>query len=229
MKIIDPFIEVENYDGIKIMKNIEMACRNCYRSEGNITEDSYKTLLKNCISRGHESILEHEKITIRMTVDIGVYKDLTRHRVGTAFSIESTRYCNYSKDKFGNEIKFIKPVNIEEGSAEYAFWKNCMEDIEKFYLDMNRIGCTPDQLRMILPHSTAAQVVMTCNIREWRHILSLRCSKMAHPSIQQVLIPLLLKFKQDMPELFSDIPYNEEFPADKYAELKDLNIMNGVN
>ena len=229
MKIIDPYIEVENYDGIKIMKNIEMACRNCYRSENNISQYSYKTLLTNCINRGHESILEHEKITIRMTVDIGVYKDLTRHRVGTAFSIESTRYCNYSKDKFGNEIKFIKPCNINGDTELYSNWIGAMDFIEKEYKAMASNGATPDQLRLILPHSTAAQVVMTCNIREWRHILSLRCSKMTHPSIQQVLIPLLLKFKQDMPELFSDIPYNEEFPVDKYAELKDLNILNGVN
>ena len=62
MKIIDPIIEVENYSGTKIMKNIERACRTCYRSEGNITEESYKKLLSNCINRGHESVLEHEKI-----------------------------------------------------------------------------------------------------------------------------------------------------------------------
>ena len=88
MKIIKPWIEVENFDGTKIMKNLERACRTCYRSEGSITEDSYKRLLTNCINRGHESILEHEKITIRMCVDVGVYKDLTRHRFGS-FSIES--------------------------------------------------------------------------------------------------------------------------------------------
>ena len=103
MKIIEPWIQVENFDGKQIMKNLEKACRTCYRSEGLITEDSYSKLLKNCINRGHESILEHEKITIRMCVDIGVYKDLTRHR-HASFSIESTRYCNYGKDKFDYEI-----------------------------------------------------------------------------------------------------------------------------
>ena len=87
MEIIEPKVEVENYDGIKIMKNIERACRTCYRSEGMITEDSYKKLLNNCINRGHESVLEHEKITVRFTCSINSYKDLTRHRAGTAFSI----------------------------------------------------------------------------------------------------------------------------------------------
>ena len=222
MLLVKPEIQVENYDGIKIMKNIEKACRTCYRSEGLITEDSYKKLLKNCINRGHESILEHEKITIRMRCDIGVYKDLTRHRFGS-FSIESTRYCNYGKDKFDRELKVIKPCNIDEDSNLYAFWKNTMERIEMNYLHMTDNGATPDQMRMILPHSTAAEVTMTANIREWRHILELRCSKAAHPAIRQLLIPLLLKFKEDMPELFDAIDYDIDFPKEKYAKLSIIN------
>ena len=222
MLLVEPEIQVENYDGIRIMKNIERACRTCYRSEGLITEDSYKKLLKNCINRGHESILEHEKITIRMRCDIGVYKDLTRHRFGS-FSIESTRYCNYGKDKFDRELKVIKPCNIDEDSNLYAFWKNTMERIEMNYLHMTDNGATPDQMRMILPHSTAAEVIMTANIREWRHILELRCSKAAHPAIRQLLIPLLLKFKEDMPELFDAIDYDIDFPKEKYAKLSIIN------
>ena len=233
MKIIKPLIEVEDYDGIKIMKNIERACRTCYRSEGMITDDSYKRLLTNCLNRGHESVLEHEKITVRMTCDIGVYKDLTRHRFGS-FSIESTRYCNYGKDKFDNEIKFIKPVFYKESWTDRNYegsgmdideekskiWYDTMENIEDSYMDMAKLGCTPDEMRMILPHSTAAEVTMTANIREWRHILDLRTKKMTHPAIRQILIPLLLKFKKDMPELFSDIEYDTEFPKEKYAKLE---------
>ena len=212
MKIIDPLIMVENYNPQKILKNLERACRTCYRSENLITEARYKTWLKNSITRGHESISEHEKITNRMIWAIGVYKDLTRHRFDS-FSIESTRYCNYGKDKFDNEIKFIKPVfytktwidrqyegsarSIEENKSE--IWYHTMEDIEKRYMDMTKIGCTPDEMRMILPHSTAAEVTMTANIREWKHILDLRTKQMAHPAIRQILIPLLFKFKQDMP------------------------------
>ena len=222
MLLVEPEIQVENYDGIRIMKNIERACRTCYRSEGLITEDSYKKLLKNCINRGHESILEHEKITIRMRCDIGVYKDLTRHRFGS-FSIESTRYCNYSKDKYDNQIKFIEPCNIEKSTTEYAQWFNLMNIIEKTYNEMSRLECKPDQLRMILPHSTAAEVTMTANIREWRHILELRCSKAAHPAIRQLLIPLLLKFKEDIPELFDAIDYDIDFPKEKYAKLSIIN------
>ena len=234
MQIIKPQIIVENYDAKKVMKNIELACRTCYRSENLITEDSYKKLLRNCINRGHESVLEHEKVTVRMVCDIGVYKDLTRHRFAS-FSIESTRYCNYSKDKWSNEIRFIEPVFYDkkwveteyEGASfdndEYrsAIWFRTMDSIEEMYNQMASIeGTTPDMLRMLLPHSTAAEVTMTANIREWKHILDLRTKKMTHPAIRQLLIPLLLKFKEDMPEIFDTIEYDTEFPKEKYAELK---------
>lgn len=221
MKIIEPIVEVEKVDYNKIMKNLERACRTCYRSEDKITEESYKTLLKNCINRGHESILEHEKITIRMICDIGVYKDLTRHR-HASFSIESTRYCNYGKDKFENQIKFIEPVNIEKNTELYEEWKTSCEEIEKHYIKMVELGATPDQMRMILPHSTAALVTMTANIREWKHIFSLRCTKHAHPAVEQVMIPLLLHFKQNMPEIFESIEYDEEFAKNRYAKIVEM-------
>ena len=219
MKLVDPAIYVEDDDGVKIMKTIERACRMCYRSEGSITDDSYKKLLKNCINRGHESVLEHEKVSVRIRGDIGTYKDLTRHRIAS-FSVESTRYCNYGKDKFDNEIKIIKPCHIDEGTELYDMWKETLEKMEEGYLAMSNAGALPDQLRMLLPHSTAAEYSMTANIREWKHILTLRCSKHTHPSIRQVLIPLLLKFKEDMPEIFADVPYDEDFPKEKYAEIK---------
>lgn len=221
MQIVDPYIQVEKIDGKKIMRNIERACRTCYRSEGKITEESYKTLLKNCITRGHESVLEHEKITVRMYCDLGVYKDLTRHRIAS-FSIESTRYCNYGKDKFDNELKVIKPCNIEEGTKLYENWKKACEAIEKNYMEMSKEGALPDQLRMILPHSIGAEVTMTANIREWKHILALRASKHTHPSIRQLLIPLLLHFKEIMPEIFEAVEYDTEFPEGKYAKLTEI-------
>lgn len=219
MLIVKPKIEVEKFDGIQIMKNIERACRTCYRSEGNITEDSYKNLLRNCINRGHESVLEHEKITVRMLCSINTYKDLTRHRAGASFSIESTRYCNYFKDKFDNNIKFIDPVYITDEN-NYACWRECMKSIETFYMLVANNKGTPDQCRTMLPHSVAAEVTMTCNIREWKHVLDLRTKKTVHPEIRQLLIPLLLEFKRTMPEMFEGIEYDNEFPEEWYAELK---------
>lgn len=217
MNLVEPWIKVEPFDGTKIMKRIERACRTCYRSEGNITEDSYKKLLKNCLTRGHESVLEHEKVTVRIYNDIGSYKDLTRHRFAS-FSVESTRYCSYDKDKYGNQISVINPVYIEDKEI-YETWKKTIEDMEKGYMKMKELGATTDMCRNLLPHSTAAEYTMTANIREWKHILTLRANNHVHPAIRQVTIPLLKYFKEQMPDIFDDVEYDEEFNPDWYAKL----------
>ena len=217
MRLVEPWIRVENFDGVKIMKRIERACRTCYRSEDKISEESYKNLLTNCLNRGHESVLEHEKITVRIYSDIGTYKDLTRHRFAS-FSVESTRYCSYNKDKYGNEIAVVNPVYIEDKEV-FETWKKAIEDMEKAYMKMKELGASTDMCREILPHSTAAEYTMTANIREWKHILELRTTNHVHPAIRQVLIPLLLLFKEQMPEIFGDIEYDTEFNPKYYAKL----------
>lgn len=231
-----PQVFIEPYEPLKIMRNIERAMRTCYRSEGTTTEDSYKRLLSMAIASGHESVMEHEKITVKLRCSVGTYKDLTRHRVGTAWSIESTRWCNYSKGKFDNQLRFILPTNYEvswieanyEGRAmtkaeeKSMIWYTAMENIEESYMRGADAGMKPDELRLILPHSTAADVIMTCNIREWRHILKLRTQKNVHPEIRQLLIPLLLKFQYTMPELFNDIDYDKEFSTNLYADVDIL-------
>ena len=217
MRLVEPWIKVENFDGVKIMKRIERACRTCYRSEDKISDESYKNLLTNCLNRGHESVLEHEKITVRIYSDIGTYKDLTRHRFAS-FSVESTRYCSYNKDKYGNEIAVVNPVYIEDKEV-FENWKKAIEDMEKAYMKMKELGASTDMCIEILPHSTAAEYTMTANIREWKHILELRTTNHVHPAIRQVLIPLLLLFKEQMPEIFGDIEYDKEFNPKYYAKL----------
>ena len=217
MRLVEPWIKVENFDGVKIMKRIERACRTCYRSEDKISEESYKNLLTNCLNRGHESVVEHEKITVRIYSDIGTYKDLTRHRFAS-FSVESTRYCSYNKDKYGNEIAVVNPVYMEDKEV-FETWKKAIEDMEKAYMKMKELGASTDMCREVLPHSTAAEYTMTANIREWKHILELRTTNHVHPAIRQVLIPLLLLFKEQMPEIFGDIEYDKEFNPKYYAKL----------
>jgi len=217
VKIIEPKVEVEKFNGIDIMKKLERACRTCYRSEDIIGDETYKILLKNCINRGHESVLEHEKISIRLITEIGAYKDFTRHRL-SSFSIESTRFCSYDKNKFNNEIKVINPKYIIDPMI-YDIWLKSCKTMEENYMLMKKLGANNDMCREILNHSVAAEVVMTCNIREWRHILSLRCSKMVHPSLKVIFIPLLLLFKKEMPELFDDIDYDKDFNKDFYAKI----------
>jgi thymidylate synthase (FAD) len=215
VNIIEPSIKILTpIDGDMILKHIEECGRTCYQSYGNKTEDttSAKQMIGMLIKSGHESVLEHFSISVKMKVDVGCYKDLTRHRAGTAFSIESTRFCNYSKDKFDNQITFIKPCNIEYGTDEYNLWEQCMRVIEVYYNNMAQLKCKPDQLRMILPHSTAAEVSMTANLRAWRHIFKMRCAKAAHPSVRQIMLMTLDKFHSNIPVIFDDV--YEQFKED---------------
>ena len=211
MILLDPKIEVENFDGKKIMKNIERACRTCYRSEGNITEDSYKNLLKNCINRGHESVLEHEKVTVRLLTDISFYKDVTRHRL-SSFSIESTRYCNYSKDKFGNELTFIIPCwldyeeqqftdkddsSIRTDLSEHEYFIDLLLEAENTYNYLVQYcGCKPQQARAVLPNSLKTDLVMTGFTSDWKHFFELRDAASAHLQAQELAHPLHKAFIQ---------------------------------
>lgn len=149
----------------------------------------------------------HNYLTTHTVCDLGAYKDITRHRLAS-FSIESTRYCNYSKGKFGSELTMIEPCNIEKPSEMYDEWLRCMESIEKSYMKMAELGGKGDQLRMLLPHSTKADMIMSANIVEWRHVFSLRCHSAAHPSVQLVMKKMLSKFYEIYPDFFEDL-YNK--------------------
>lgn len=213
VKIVEPHVEIITpLDGEAILKHLELCARNCYKSEDKITPDSARTMIKKLLELGHEAMIEHYNLTVKLTCDIGVYKDLTRHRL-VSFAIESTRYCNYSKGKFGNELSVIKPCHIKENTPEYDLWLSTMQTIEKNYNQMAALGCRPDQLRMLLPHSTKADVIMTANLREWRHIFKLRCAPAAHPSVQEVMDMLLVKLRNEIPVIFDDINYNKENSA----------------
>ena len=210
VKIVEPHVEIITpLNGDAILKHLELCARNCYKSEDKITPDSARTMIKKLLELGHEAMIEHYNLTVKLTCDIGVYKDLTRHRL-VSFAIESTRYCNYSKGKFGNELSVMKPCHIKENTPEYDLWLNTMQIIEKNYNQMAALGCRPDQLRMLLPHSTKADVIMTANLREWRHIFKLRCAPAAHPTVQEVMDMLLAKLKNEIPVIFDDINYNKE-------------------
>ncbi len=210
VNIVAPHVEIMTpLDGEAILKHLELCARNCYKSEDKITPDSARTMVKKLLELGHEAMIEHYSLTAKLTCDIGVYKDLTRHRLAS-FAIESTRYCNYSKGKFGNELSVIKPCHIKENTSEYDLWLKTMQTIEQNYNQMAALGCRPDQLRMLLPHSTKADVIMTANLREWRHIFKLRCAPAAHPTVQEVMDMLLEKLKAEIPVVFDDINYDKK-------------------
>lgn len=188
----------------EILMNIEKFGRVCYKSESNITKDSAEPFITKIIESGHESVIEHEKISVKIICDRGVSHEIVRHRIAS-YSQESTRYCNYTKDKFGNELTFIKPIFWSEDSQQYNIWCDSMKNIENTYMQLINLGVPPEQARTVLPNSLKTEIIVTMNLREWRHFFKLRTSKRAHPQMREISIPLLQEFKTLLPCVFNDI------------------------
>lgn len=208
MKIIEPYVQLINapdYD--TVLNTIETAGRVCYKSEDKITDDSAEKFIDGIIKRGHEAVLEHAVITARFVCDRGVSHEIVRHRMAS-YCQESTRYCNYSKDKFGREITFIKPSFFDLDNPNYNEWEIACSVAEYEYLKMLDNGATPQEARTVLPNSLKTEVIMTANIREWRHFMRLRCSEKAHPQMREVAMELLVELVVKYPIFFKDI-YDE--------------------
>ena len=201
--------------GIEELKHIEKIGRVCYKSEGNITEDgeSAKKFVKMLINRDHTAMIEHSSLSIKFIVDRGVSHELVRHRIAS-FAQESTRYVNYSLDKFGNEINVIdirngiildnKMKNMDANTIEVIIneWLLAMEDAEKHYMKMIELGATPQIARSVLPNSTKTEITITANYREWRNFFKLRIPNTAHPQMREITIPLLKELKNKLPIIF---------------------------
>ncbi|MBD5398388.1 FAD-dependent thymidylate synthase [bacterium] len=208
VKIVKPRYEILTpINGEEILKLIELAGRTCYKSNDLITPDSAKGFVERIAKRGHESVIEHYNITVRFICNRGFTHELVRHRLA-AYSQESTRYCNYTKDKFGSEITVIKPFEIEENTKEFDLWKSAMENAEKSYMAMMENGSKPENARGVLPIDIKTEIVITTNLREWKHIFELRTSKAAHPSMRELMIPLLKEFQSKIPVIFDNIEPN---------------------
>ena len=204
MRIIEPSFEIMPVNGEEILKNIERAGRTCYKSEDKITADSARKFVAGIVKSGHESVIEHEKITVRIICDRGVTHEIVRHRIAS-YSQESTRYCNYSNDKFGNELTFIRPFYWNDEPEKMEAWLCHMKLTEETYMQLIKLGASPQEARAILPNSLKTEIVVTMNIREWRHFFKVRCSPAAHPQMREVAIPILKKFQEIIPVVFDDI------------------------
>lgn len=205
MKIIPPSFELMDCpDGMALLKKIELAGRVCYKSETKITSDSAIGFIQRILDNGHESVLEHEKLTVRIICDRGVSHELVRHRIAS-YSQESTRYCNYSLDKHQNELTFIRPFFWNDDSEKFHIWEDAMQIAEQSYLALIAKGASPQEARSVLPNSLKTEIVVTMNIREWRHFFRLRTSTAAHPQMQEIAVPMLEQFKKVIPILFDDI------------------------
>lgn len=211
MLSIQPSVEIISMnDYNQIIKKLEKIGRVCYKSEDRIHEDSAERFLQGILKRGHESVIEHESVTLRITCDRGVTHEIVRHRLAS-YSQESTRYCNYAKDKFGNQISVIDiatgfsyDLDKEEDLKKYNIWKDAMEYAEKAYFAMLDAGATAQEARAVLPNSLKTEIVMTMNLREWRHFLKLRTENAAHPQMRQVANEILAVMREKLPIFFSD-------------------------
>ena len=204
----------------KLGRFLESCGRVCYKSENKITEDSHKKFLKTIIKSGHESILEHANISAKIVTNRGVTHELVRHRIGVAYSQESTRYCNYSGDRFGNELSFVVPVWVTDENLEkynnntfvhdymmdpVYIWKSQMQSAEHMYQYLLKLGWTPEKAREILPNSLATTIMTTFNLRAWRHVLKQRLDKKCHPQMRFMMFQLAENLNKYLPLFFSDI------------------------
>lgn len=216
MNIINASYKIEKLPSREDIQLIEAAGRVCYKSEEKITNTSFIDFLERIVRKGHESVLEHSMLTVRFICDRGVSHELVRHRLAS-FSQESTRYCNY-----GGDVTFILPLYLQHGSHlvekadmseedtceywAYTDWYDAMAYAERAYTNMLKRGKrSAQEARAVLPNSTKTEVVMTANLREWRHILKLRTSKAAHPQMRELMCPLLKELKASIPVIFDDI------------------------
>lgn len=195
--IIDPI------DKDYIYRKLELIGRVCYKSEDKITEGSAEQFLRRIIKSGHESVLEHQSISVKFIVSRSIANQIVRHRVAS-YSQESTRYCDYNSGRLGGEITVIRPMDIKPDTLEFDIWEQAAMDAEKAYQNLRYIDIPPEDAREVLPHCLKTELVMTANIREWRHFFRMRCAPAAHKQTRQVAKELLKMFYEKLPVLFED-------------------------
>ncbi len=215
VRVVLPAVELlEELDGERILKKIELCGRTAYKSEDKITADSAKEFVAKIIKLGHESVIEHQAITVKVACDRGITHEIVRHRIAS-YTQESTRYCNYGKEKFGGKVWVIKPCFLDLGSKRYELWLNMMDNAAGNYLRLLREGWAPQEARVVLPHSVKAEICMTMNLREWRHFFKLRCSPAAHPQMREIALMLLKLLHSRVPVVFDDLAelYRQEMKS----------------
>lgn len=204
----------------EMVKHVERCGRTCYKTEARLGINT-REFVRNIIDRGHESVIEHVCFSVLFTVDRGITHELVRHRLAS-YSQESTRYCNYASGKFDSQISFISidkgmdldfnmdAITPEEATTILQEWVQAMKHAEEHYMKLIKLGASPQIARSVLPQSTKADIMVTANIREWRHILRLRTSRAAHPQMREIMIPLFIELRQLCPVFFEDITPDHE-------------------
>ncbi len=206
MKIISQSFELCDpaLDGQEILKHIERCGRVCYKSEEMAAPGTSEDFVRRIIRRGHESVLEHVSVSARIVTDRGVTHEIVRHRLAS-YSQESTRYCNYDSGRFGRQITVIRPCYWPPESRAAICWEAACRQAEEAYFELRGWGCAPQEARAVLPNSLKAELIMTANLREWRHFFRLRCSPAAHPQMRELATRGLELMRAKIPVVFDDV------------------------
>ena len=210
MRLIKSKVEIlDNLNGEEIIDKIAKVARTCYKSEDNSTSERDRELVKRLIKSGHEAMIEFADITVKFTCSRAISHELVRHRL-CSFAQESQRYCNYSKDKFNHEIRFIIPswLTNKDGIKSVIFTKS-LSAAEHDYFALLTEGCTAQEAREVLPNATKTEINMKANLREWRHFIRLRGGHAAHPQIREITKLILEEFSKRYPVFFSDLSIEE--------------------
>jgi thymidylate synthase (FAD) len=162
---------------------IERIARVCYKSEDQIGPGTAARMIGMLMERGHMAMLEHASASIHFVTDRGVSHEIVRHRIAS-YAQESTRYCNYGKEKFGAEITVIEPPDLTD--VETHCWRDMVKHSEDAYKEMIESGVKPQIARSVLPTCLKTEIVMTANFREWLHFFTLRCAPAAHPQMREL-------------------------------------------
>jgi thymidylate synthase (FAD) len=185
MKIVEPKVDFITATP-NIGQVIELGARNCYKSEDKIGEGSDERLFNQIVKQHHhDSVVEHGSITIRIITDRAMLAQITRHR-HFSFSVESQRYCNYTKDKFDGHVQFIKPYDIVLGSESWRTWKQACTISEGAYITLLEQKVKPETARSVLNNSCKTEIVMTGNVRSWRQFIQLRSAGHAQKDVQHL-------------------------------------------
>ncbi|MHA1340043.1 MAG: FAD-dependent thymidylate synthase [Promethearchaeota archaeon] len=213
VKVFEPSYEIWSLgaypNGEDILKHIERIARTCYKSEEKISEKSYEKLIKMLVELDHGAMLEHGGyLSVHFICNRGFTHEIVRHRIAS-FAQESTRYVDYSKEKFHKEITVIKPPTLKEGTEEYEIWLEAMKSAEKAYLKLREKKIPAQIARGVLPIDVKTEITVSANHREWRNIFKLRCAPDAHPSMHQLMRPLLKEVSKKIPILFDDLVQNK--------------------
>lgn len=221
-KFISPKVKyVENVNGYQIMQKLERCARTCYQSDNGQHTKSTADFLRGIIKSGHTSVLEHSSITLDIITDRGVLAEWTRHRIGVGYSVESTRYVNYS-----NGVEFVVPVEYDhptdQAKARVKIFTEACDTAAYAYHQLIKNGAKPQEARAVLPQALKVNMKVTMNIRAWRHFFELRCAPSAHPNMREIAIAILLEFRKKMNPLFEDIKYDEAFYQEHKKRINEI-------